>query len=298
MPPAKALEEVELAVRVAQERGARVVGLGGFTSIVSQGGLGLLGKGLPALTSGNSFTATATEQALLAACRRRGVDPAGATVAVVGAGGMVGRALSLLLAQHFARLLLVGNVGRQSGYRARAEALCAELAQRLREPAVAGLARAGSLAERARAGGAGARDLLAEGRLAIGEELDEALPQAHALALATSSIDAFVKSRHLRAGAIVCDTSRPFNVDPEVAATRPDVELIEGGLVQLPAGCQSSFYAGPRPGLVYACAAETMLWALDRAYDRVTPDGCMRSESLLELAAIARREGFVVQGSR
>jgi acetylornithine/succinyldiaminopimelate/putrescine aminotransferase/predicted amino acid dehydrogenase len=293
MAPAKAMEEVELAVRVAQERGAQVVGLGGFTSIVTQGGLGLMGKGLPALTSGNSFTATATVQALLAACRRRGVDPGQATVAVVGAGGMVGRALSFLLAQHFARLVLVGNINRPAGYRARAVALGQDLVEQLRRHADMKLARPGSLAEHL-SGAATLADLEREGRLQIGQDLAEALPQAQTLALATNSIETFVKSHHLGPGAIVCDTSRPFNVDPEVAATRPDVELIEGGLVQLPAASQASLYAGPRPGLVYACAAETMLWALERAYERVTPDGCMEVASLLDLAAIAERQGFAV----
>jgi predicted amino acid dehydrogenase len=155
------------------------------------------------------------------------------------------------------------------------------------------LARPGSLAEHL-SGAATLADLEREGRLQIGQDLAEALPQAQTLALATNSIETFVKSHHLGPGAIVCDTSRPFNVDPEVAATRPDVELIEGGLVQLPAASQASLYAGPRPGLVYACAAETMLWALERAYERVTPDGCMEVASLLDLAAIAERQGFAV----
>lgn len=294
MTAAKAIEEVELAVRVAQERGAQVVGLGGFTSIVTQGGLGLLGKGLPALTSGNSFTATATREALLAGCASRGTDPARAGAAIVGAGGMVGRAVSLLLAQDFARLILVGNPTSPTWNRARAEALCADLAGQLNAHAALLSPHPGSVAERIAGGGASAAQLLAEGRLVIGGTLDEALPAAHAVALATNSIETFVKSRHLAAGAVVCDTSRPFNTDPEVARTRPDVLLIEGGLVQLPPNCPPSVYAGPRPGFVYACAAETMLWALEHAYAKVHPAGCMEVASLLELAAIGRRHGFRV----
>jgi acetylornithine/succinyldiaminopimelate/putrescine aminotransferase/predicted amino acid dehydrogenase len=302
MPAAKALEEVELAVRTAQARGAKVVGLGGFTSIVTQGGLALDGRGLPALTSGNSFTATAAKQALLAACAKRGVSPGEAKIANIGAGGMIGRALSVLLAQHFARLVLVGNTTRHAGYRARSEAVALDFLRQLRSlrglfaPALGSLAAHVASADRA---GDDERALLAgleqEGRLVIGQTLEACLPDADVIVLATSSLDTFLRVEHLKTNAIVCDVSRPFNVDPMVPERRPDVTLLDGGLVRLPPGSPPSIHAGPTPGIVYACAAETMLWALERAYDRVSPDGCMDISSIVDLEQIASKHGFVAE---
>ena len=301
MPLTKALQEVELAVRVAQDRGAEVVGLGGFTSIITQGGLALSRRGLPPLTSGNSFTSTATKQALLAACAHLGVDANEATVAVVGAGGMIGRTISFLLAQHFSRMVLVGNTARQVGYRARGEAIAQDLILRLQEMRHLNISKPHSFAEYVANRPEIGRSLIAHlelsGRLVIGQELDVCLPEADAIALATSSLETFLQPKHIKRNAIVCDVSRPFNVDPTVQATRPDVTLIEGGLVHLPPHSDISFNAGPRPGLVYACAAETMLWALERAYERVSPDGCMEISSVLDLEALGYKHGFRVDNT-
>lgn len=302
MSVAKARAEVEMAVRTAQARGARVVGLGGFSSIVAQGGLALRGAGLPALTSGNAFTAVATRQALLAACARKGIVPERAHVAIVGSGGMVGHAVATLLGCHFGRLTAVGNLSRRERVRERNVKMALDLVRALAAAAALGEARPGSVAA-AVAGCEGAdpaailAGLEAEGRIAVAESLETSLAQADAIALATSAIDTFVRPAHLRRGAVVCDVSRPFNVDPAVARERPDVTLIDAGLVSLPPGSEAGRFAGPGPGIVYACAAETMIWALERAYDRVTPDGCMEIATILELERLAAKHGFQVAGA-
>ena len=46
----------------AKKRGAKIVGLGAFTSVVTQGGLSLKSAELPSLTTGNSYTALASRQ--------------------------------------------------------------------------------------------------------------------------------------------------------------------------------------------------------------------------------------------
>ena len=82
---------------------------------------------------------------------------------------------------------------------------------------------------------------------------------------------------HLKPGAVVCDVSRPFNVHPEVARDRPDVRLIEGGLVRPSVPLPHDSLAGPERNVIFACAAETILWALDRSYDAVHPMACMEA---------------------
>ena len=88
-----------MAAEVARQAGAELIGLGGFTSVVSMGGVALPQEELPPITSGNSLTVAATLIALKRACRRRGVELNRATAAVVGATGQTGRALAVMLAE-------------------------------------------------------------------------------------------------------------------------------------------------------------------------------------------------------
>ena len=61
------------------------------------------------MTSGNSYTSWVAMQALEAACADQGVSLADRTIAVVGATGAIGHALSLLCAERAAELILIGN---------------------------------------------------------------------------------------------------------------------------------------------------------------------------------------------
>src|SRR5262249_8932963 len=104
-----AVSEIRQAVSLSQKRGAKIIGLGAFTSVVTQGGLSLKGPGSPALTTGNSFTVIASRQAVRHAAAERGWRLPQCSVAVLGAGGAVGQALSILLAREAGSLLLLGN---------------------------------------------------------------------------------------------------------------------------------------------------------------------------------------------
>jgi acetylornithine/succinyldiaminopimelate/putrescine aminotransferase/predicted amino acid dehydrogenase len=308
MDPEKAHDEVRLAVQVAQERGAQVVGLGGFTSIVTRGGLALDAQGLPPLTSGNAYTAVAAKGAVLRACEDRGLRLEGATLGIVGAAGMIGRATALLLADRVERLILVGNAHYPERTRTR-----------LREVGVAIIGRLWQLRQR---GGAFARGSLAArllstdpprrpaadpdfsawfdlaeraGDISITHDAEADLPRADVVLAASSSVRAFIGARHLKRNAIVCDVARPFNVDPAIAAVRPDVTLIEGGLVRVGGRMEGGIHAGPRPDVVYACVAETMLWALEKAFDRVRPDSSMSMETIDELESYGRKHGFEIE---
>src|SRR5262249_5399390 len=64
----EAVALVQSAVDSAVERGAEVVGLAGFSSIVTVGGLALRAREGVTVTSGNSYTSWAAVQAVEAAC--------------------------------------------------------------------------------------------------------------------------------------------------------------------------------------------------------------------------------------
>ena len=108
MPRQQALAELKEAVALAKERGARIVGLGAYTSVASMGGLYLKDEGIP-VTTGNSYTVVAAVDAVNSAIDRLQVDRNSVTTAVVGAAGSIGKGIALLLSETVPRLILIGN---------------------------------------------------------------------------------------------------------------------------------------------------------------------------------------------
>lgn len=101
----KILECCELA----EQQGAKIIGLGAFTAVVGDGGVTVAKRSPIAVTTGNSYTvATAIEGALKAA-EMLEVDVPNATLAIVGATGSIGRTCALILAPKFKRTFLVGR---------------------------------------------------------------------------------------------------------------------------------------------------------------------------------------------
>ena len=119
------LKMLERAKLMAARRGATIVGLGGFTSIVSQGGASLMGEG-GWVTSGNTLTSTMAVAGIEKIAQRVGVDLSQASVAVVGATGAIGRLVSLLIADRVGSLTLVGNASNSDAI-VRCEAIADEI---------------------------------------------------------------------------------------------------------------------------------------------------------------------------
>ena len=95
-------------VELAKERGARVVGFGGYTSIVTDNCRDFAHEGV-LVTSGNSLTTAAAVEAVLAARKRLGLGRV--RLGVVGALGNIGAVLAEVLADHVDEIVLVGRAG-------------------------------------------------------------------------------------------------------------------------------------------------------------------------------------------
>jgi acetylornithine/succinyldiaminopimelate/putrescine aminotransferase/predicted amino acid dehydrogenase len=253
---------VQSAVDLAVERGAEVVGLAGFSSIVTFGGLALHAREGVRVTSGNSYTSWVAMQALEAACADQGVSLADRTVAVVGATGAIGHALSLLCAERAAELILIGNPQVADASVGRLRLVAEDCERHVRALAAAGRKfRPGTFAERVLRRPAAAAN--ADAGITVTTDIDQHLPRAHAVLTATNAVLPFISARHLRKGALVCDISRPFNVAPDLGKERHDVRMVDGGLVQAPEGSVLELLEEPdRRNVLLACAAETIILAL------------------------------------
>jgi fatty aldehyde-generating acyl-ACP reductase len=222
--PGEGRARVHRAVDKARALGCDVVGLGALTATVTAGGVSLRSRTDIGVTNGNAFTAAIVDDQA-----RQLLDHLDLTgrghVAVVGATGSVGSAVTRLLARDGAagRLTVVArSVGRL-------QALAAEVGQHV--PTVA----------------ATSIDAVADADLVI---------------LLTASADALLQPQHLRAGAVVLDATQPRNTAPDLLAARPDVLVIDGGVVEIPSLRLVGGNIGLPDGRAYACFAETALLAL------------------------------------
>lgn len=223
--PAEGRRRVGRAVDHAVRAGARTVGLGALTATVTAGGVSLRGRTDVGITNGNAFTA-ATVDTQARQLLDTLVDPVRERhVAVVGATGSVGSAVVRLLARDRAvdRLTLVAR------HRPRLEALATDVGRQVPTRTSTDL---GDVA------GAGMVVLL------------------------TASADALVGPEHLAEGAVVLDATQPRNTSPTLLDVRPDVSVVDGGVVEVEGLRLVGGSIGLPDGHAYASFAETMLLAL------------------------------------
>jgi predicted amino acid dehydrogenase len=285
MPPRQALNEVLDAARVAKKRGAKIVGLGAYTSVVTQGGLSLKGRDLPALTSGNSYTVVAARQTVRLAAAERGWALPRRAVGIIGAGGAVGQALSILLSRDAGRLVLIGNPDHPAESRERLLQVAGRMVCSLDVPPSPDRTTLKRLGEQ----------LIARSHaVSISVEPAEYLPEVDVVVCCTSTTERIVREELLRPTAIVCDVSRPSNVAPEVRVRRPDVMVIESGIVRMPNEATLGFNASIGRGNAYACMAETMMLAIEQRYQDASLGFDLPLEQVLEMERLADELGFRV----
>jgi fatty aldehyde-generating acyl-ACP reductase len=255
LPPARAYRKIIQTGRLAERLGARILGLGAFTSVVGDGGVTVARTLTIPVTTGDSYTVAVVLETLLEAGRRLGISPAGATAAVIGASGAIGSASARLLGPQVARLILVGRDE-----------------NRLRQVA-AGVTQA-------------------DGSPPMVSTTLEAVREADLVLSATSAGRPLLFPEHLKAGAVVCDVARPHDVSPRVARERDDVLVVDGGLVEMPGGVNFRFdYTLPRH-LTFACMAETITLALEGRFEDYTLGKDLRTSQIAEIAGLAARHGF------
>jgi len=261
LPPEVVYKKVIAAGKLAQKLGAKILGLGGFTSVVGDGGL-TISKHLDIpVTTGDSYTvATAVEGALRAA-RQMGLNPANAAAAIVGATGSIGKVCAQLLGPQVAEIILIGR---------NTESLqnVQTLVKAQKQP-----------------------------NARVSTAIQD-LRQADIILTVTNAIDAVIKPQHLKSGAVVCDVARPRDVSRQVVEERDDILVIEGGMVKVPGPVNFNFDFGFPPGMAFACMAETITLALEGRYESYTLGKQISLEQAQAMDRMAAKHGFHVSGFR
>src|SRR6056297_2056963 len=294
---------IKASADMAAEFGANRFGLGAFTSIVTNGGAAVSGRGVP-ITSGNTLTTVSGVTALERAAQRVGIDPASAHVVVIGATGAIGRLASLMLARRAGQLTLVGNAGNRQAQ---------QFLDRVTDEVVHTLSKESPTL---RAGGLSAavktllpqqgteltrgvaedftRACVENGRpvpISATTDLNSALETADLVLVATSSEVTVLDPTDLRPGTIVCDVARPPNV-AQADLSEKGVLVFDGGLVSPPFPVNLGPFQNLPDGLCWGCLGETMLLALEGETDDYSLGRDLSLEEADRISEMARRHGF------
>jgi predicted amino acid dehydrogenase len=260
LPVESVYKKIVACGHMAEELGARILGLGAYTSVVGDSGATIAERLDIPVTTGDSYTVTMAVAAIREAARQMGIPMRDSTVAVVGASGAIGKTCAQLLAGECAQLVLVGR---------RLDAI-----EVVRE--------------------------MCEGRGADVTATTEksALYKADLILTVTSALHTVIEPKHLKPGAVVCDVARPRDVSRQVAAERDDVLVIEGGMIEVPGPVDFHFNFGFPPKMAYACMAETMALALEGRYEDYTVGKDIEISRAQEIGQIASKHGFRLAGFR
>lgn len=248
---------------MAQELGAKIVGLGAFTSVVGDAGITVANNLEIAVTTGSSYTIASAMESIQKLTKMMDVDLPSVRVAVIGATGAIGSVCSKILAKEVSDLILVG----------RNQERINKLVNNISEFSLGKV----------------------EGSL----DVQGSAKKSQVIITATSATAALLGADDLLPGAIVCDVAQPRNVSMEVASARDDVVVIEGGVIEVP-GDKVDFHFdfGFPPGLAFACMSETMILALEERYENFSLGRDIDANKAEEISRLAKKHGFKLAGFR
>ena len=96
----------------------------------------------------------------------------------------------------------------------------------------------------------------------------------------------------------MCDMSRPSNVSEEVLARRPDVLVIDGGVISMPNCPDLGWNFGFEQGTGFACMSETIMLALEKHYEHTSLGADLNLKQLEMMRQLASKQGFSLAGFR
>lgn len=251
-----------VASRMAQQRGARIMGLGAFTKVVGDAGMTVAYKSDIAITSGNSLTVVATLEAAKQAVIKLGGRVDRGRAIVIGATGSIGSVCSRLIAQAIQDVVLVAP---------RPEKLIA-LKQTIEEETP-------------------------DARVIIATDAGPHLADADLVVTTTTAIgQKVIDVLKLKPGCVVCDVARPPDVAEEDARMRPDVLFLESGEILLPGEPDFGFDIGLPPGVAYACLAEAAVLAMEGRFENFTLGRNIEMDKVKEMYRLFKKHGLKLEG--
>lgn len=228
----QAFRQVEALFSQAQRDGNTFIGLGQFTSIVSENGLLLSHLGTP-LTTGNGLTAGFGFLGLKKALEEKGRSLGDVRVGILGAAGNICNVIAQLAGDEAQAMTLVFREDVSVSAKS-ADAVRRILKHTRQTPQT--LKTTSSLSD---------------------------LVDCDAIVIGTNSAQELLRPEHVKQDAVVLDLSVPSNVSQRFLSERPDVRCLQSGMAKLPLDQQLGTRWIPTVrGEVFACMGETIVAGL------------------------------------
>jgi predicted amino acid dehydrogenase len=255
------LGRVRAAAACAINRGARIVSLGGFSSILIEGNFDRLPERSETIfTTGNTLTVAFIIRGVRKMCALEGREISRSTLLIFGATGDVGSGCARCLAPCVKRVIL-----------------CARNAERLRILAA---------------------ELEADGiDVEIATRLEHVSSEADLMICAASLASASLQLGRIAPRAIVCDAGYPKNLSAR--GNIDGARVFFGGLGQISGGLsfmpdfKGILNRHPFPDVAHGCLLEGMILALARRYEPFSQGrGFITRERVEEIEALATLHGI------
>jgi fatty aldehyde-generating acyl-ACP reductase len=247
-----ARKRISQAVRLARHKGAKVIGLGALTGSLTEGGAGMTKSGETLVTAGRAYTAFVVKSYVDDALQRFELQPESITIAVVGAAGGVGRAVTkLLLRESYRRIILVDLERKLESILEHQTPTHVELTHKI-----------------------------------------SAVKEADIIITVTNAPEAVVTSDDIKPGAIIIDDAQPSDISPEVINSRDDIIVIEAGVITTGGGIKvGTNFRLANKDEIYCCLGEVMAiaandWAGEYQPHNITP------EVIDDISTLSKQTGF------
>jgi len=252
---------VRAAAACAIKAGARIVSLGGFSSILIEGSFDQLpGTSDTIFTTGNTLTVAFIAQGIRKMCALEGREICKSTLLIIGASGDVGSGCARCLAPFAKRVIL-----------------CARNAKRLQTLAA---------------------ELEADGtEVEIATGLEQVPYAADIVICAASLASPSLQLSRIAHEAIICDAGYPKNLSPR--SDVPGARVFFGGLGQIEGGLsfmpdfKGILNRHPFADVAHGCLLEGMALALDRRFEPFSQGrGFITRDRVEEIETIAAHHGI------
>ena len=248
-------QRIKATISLAEKLGAKIVGLGAITASITSGGRDLIGNIKTGITHGRALTVGMSIIGIKKAAEIKNLDLSQITMAIVGATGSIGEAVSKLMIDEGVKKFIL--VAKQLKHLVQLKKEMLEINPFL--------------------------------EIKISPRI-HSIKNAEIVMVATSSPEILINSENLKYGALVYDVTQPQNISPAIAQKRKDLLIIDGGIMKTP-GINYHFDLGLPPETTFACLAETLILAAEGRYNSRLV-GKVQLEKVKEMVKLAEKYNF------
>lgn len=249
------------AASYAKKMGAKIVTLGGFTSIVLEGNVDSLSSTQTKFTTGNTLTAAYVVKAIEKAAIQSGIILNESNVLIVGGTGDIGMACINYLKNKIKKFIL-----------------CARNHKRLKELSLH----------------------LTEENISVdySDCLQDVIEEADIIICVASSTG--IQMANCKRNVLICDAGYPKNLETKIN-NQSGIKLFHGGMGQVSNGYHfspdysASFYNYPAPNISHGCILEAVVLALEKRFETYSAGkGNITIDRMEEIYDLSLKHGITI----